>query len=535
MLAPQNQTPTVFDSLQGNQTDWYNAVDEAIRLSEIVPGEYEYSTATSYGQVDDINEGDSTFFDIKCDRFKIISLENSYLTMKQTIPVTIPNQAGRIIKEDYGGYKFSPECIDQYRVQSNTDLIYTSNNSRYEWFLMYNSISDAAKQNSDCFATIEKIRDKNPLVPGKYYNFSAITKDTECKVVLDEIRVPLSFFLLLSNMKWHPSWAGTITIEIMPSYKNFVFAPVVHESVIHTGKAWLDLLAKDHAVDLGFNNINSDMLNFVTNTGTEAAPVYTVKSHKFTATSCVTSNVKVRLAQYMLRMDIFNGLAAKYVQIPLIFPAQTIEPKNFTEQIFKDENEYRVATTVALKHCDSMFIVFPKDRNSRTCFKNPSLQYSINLNGKFYPREPYNSIDDHRNFNLLFDALNINNNMLHSIPNDLRTSLQPYYTLNTFDASGHMIKSNPFYGGDESNFMIGVPFADSEDFMGGITTNNTVQIEMTGVRTGQSDAMKKAGFEAPVGIYVQDVYLKIRSMKPDGRSQIELTSATIEQIFAGAQ
>lgn len=310
MLASQNQTPTVFDSLQGNQTDWYNAVDEAIRLSEIVPGEYEYSTATSYGQVDDINEGDSTFFDIKCDRFKIISLENSYLTMKQTIPVTIPNQAGRIIKEDYGGYKFSPECIDQYRVQSNTDLIYTSNNSRYEWFLMYNSISDAAKQNSDCFATIEKIREKNPLVPGKYYDFSAITKDTECKVVLDEIRVPLSFFLLLSNMKWHPSWAGTITIEIMPSYKNFVFAPVVHESVIHTEKAWLDLLAKDHAVDLGFNNINSDMLNFVTNTGTADKPVYTVKSHKFTATSCVTSNVKVRLAQYMLRMDIFNALAA---------------------------------------------------------------------------------------------------------------------------------------------------------------------------------------------------------------------------------
>lgn len=158
MLAPQNQTPTLFDSMQGNQTDWYNAVDEALRLSEIIPGEYEYSTATSYGQVDDINEGDSTYFDIKCDRFKIISLENSYLTMKQEIPITIPKQTDNIIEIYFGGYKFSPDIIDQYRIQSNTDLLFTSNNSRYEWFLMYNSISDAAKQNSDCFATIDKIR-----------------------------------------------------------------------------------------------------------------------------------------------------------------------------------------------------------------------------------------------------------------------------------------------------------------------------------------------------------------------------------------
>lgn len=535
MLAPQNQTPTLFDSMQGNQTDWYNAVDEALRLSEIIPGEYEYSTATSYGQVDDINEGDSTYFDIKCDRFKIISLENSYLTMKQEIPITIPKQTDNIIKEYYGGFKFSPEIIDQYRIQSNTDLLFTSNNSRYEWFLMYNSISDAAKQNSDCFATIDKIRNKNPLVPGKYYNFSAITTDTVCKVKLDEIRIPLSFFLLLSNMKWHPSWAGTITIEILPSYKNFVFAPVVHESTIHTDSLWLDLLKKDHKVDLGFNNINSEMLNLVKkiNTATSGTAVYEyqVETHKFTATSSITSNVKVRMAQYMLRMDVFNDLASKYVQVPLLFPAQIIEPKNFTEPIVANENEYRVATTVAVKHCDSMFIVFPKDRNSRTCFKNPSLQYSINLDGKYYPREPYNSIDDHRNFNLLFDALNINNNLLHSVPNDLRTSLQPYYTVNTFNASGNMTASYPFYGGDESNFMIGIPFADSEDFMGGISTNNTVQIEMSGVRTGQSDSMKKAGFEAPVGIYVQDVFLKIRAMKPEGRPQIEITSATVEQIL----
>lgn len=55
--------------MHGNQADLFNSVDEALRLSETIPGEYEYSNETSYGQVEEINEGDSAYFDIKCDRF----------------------------------------------------------------------------------------------------------------------------------------------------------------------------------------------------------------------------------------------------------------------------------------------------------------------------------------------------------------------------------------------------------------------------------------------------------------------------------
>lgn len=532
MIAPQNQTPTVIDSMQGSQTDWYNSVDDAIRVSEIIPGQYEYTTATSYGQVDNIHEGDSTYFDIKCDRFKIISLENSFITLSQEITTTIPAQTGNIIKEYYGGYKMSIEAFDQYRINSNTDLLYTSNNSRYEYFLMYNSICDEPKYNSDCFATIKKIREKNPLVPGKYYDFSAITASQECKVILEELRIPLSYFLLLMNMKWHPSWAGVITIEVLPSYKNFVWAPVINESVLHTDANWIAFLnANDHKVDLGFNNMNSNMLNLVKQDATSKA--LSATNQKFTATTSITSKCKIRLAQYMLKMDVFNGLSAKYIQVPLLFPIQIIEPKNFTEAI-KADTQPRTATTVALKHCDSMFCVFPRDKNDRTCFKNPGIKYNFNIDGKFYPREPYQTLDDHKNINMLFDALNINNNMLHSIPDDLRTSLQPYYQKTTFDAKGTATDSIAFNGGDESNFMIGIPFADSDDFMGGISTENTVQIELVGERIGKSTAMKAVSFDAPVGIYVQDAYLKIRSMKPQGRSQIEITTATIEQIYAGA-
>ena len=89
-------------------------------------------------------------------------------------------------------------------------------------------------------------------------------------------------------------------------------------------------------------------------------------------------------------------------------------------------------------------------------------------------------------------------------------------------------------GGDNSNFFIGIPFADSEDFMGGLSTTGTVQIELSGDRQVDT-AIRGAKYIAPVGIYYEDVLLKIRSQKPMGRSQIEITTASIEQILSGVK
>ena len=40
MFAPQNQTPSTIDAISGSLTEWYNQVDDAIKVSEIIPGNY---------------------------------------------------------------------------------------------------------------------------------------------------------------------------------------------------------------------------------------------------------------------------------------------------------------------------------------------------------------------------------------------------------------------------------------------------------------------------------------------------------------
>ena len=546
MFAPQNQEPDIIDAWSGTLQDWYDSIDNALTVSEIIPGNYEYSTATSYGNVGDINEGDSTFVDVFCDRFKIISLDNSYISLEQEVIIKVPSQKDLVFTEYYIGYKCSADIIDHYRFYSNTDKIQDVHNARYEWFMLYNSLSDEVKNGSDCFATIDKIRNHNPMVPGVYVDLSKITAEKEITVKIP-LRIPVAFFLMLFNLRYYPNWAGKLSIEIFPTYQNLVVAPVVSHEAFVEHKERIETTS----YDLGFrnigeypsNNIKKTVEKITTGDGAdkkeEEKVVYKAVTQQFVGMIQVTKNIKIKLAQYMLRMEVFNALSLKYLNVGMLFPIHQVQIRDFTQYLpdAKDSDvpvRYNTAATIGLTHCDTMFIVFRRSQHSRTCFTNPQITYRVNIGGKFYPNETYQTFDDQRHVNLLLDSLNVNNSLLTSISKDILTSAQPFYHRIVYDAEGKGTDKKCWNGGDNSNFFIGIPFADSEDFMGGLSTTGTVQIELSGDRQVHTEA-KSVKFIAPVGIYYEDVLLKIRSQKPMGRSQIEVTTASIEQILSGVK
>lgn len=541
MFAPQNQQPDIVDAWSGTLQDWYESIDNALTVSEIIPGNYEYSTATSYGNVGDINEGDSTFVDIFCDRFKIISLDNSFISLEQEVTLKVPSQTGNKYTDYYIGYKCSADIIDAYRIYSNTDKIQDVHNARYEWFMFYNSLSDDAKEGSDCFATITKIRRRNPLVPGVYVNLAEIAEEKTITIKIP-LRIPVAFFLMLFNLRFYPNWAGKLSIEIFPTYQNLVIAPLddviasIEEGAENVNGTRNNII-KDYKCDIGFRNIGET----VTNNQKYEDKTYKTVTQRFIGVSQVTRNVNIKLAQYMLQADVFNALTLKYTQVGMLFPIHTVQVRDFTQELPTiDANStapvsYNTAATIGLTHCDTMFIVFRQSQYSRTCFINPQITYSVNIDGKYYPNEPYKTIDDSRHMNMLLDSLNVNNSLLTSLAKDIVTSAQPFYHKLVFDSNGKSTDTLTWCGGDNSNFFIGVPFADSEDFMGGISTTGTVQIVLRGDRLATSDTVKTTKFIAPVGIYYQDAFLKVRAMKPPGRTQIEITTATLEQLVASRQ
>ena len=226
MLSAQNQEPTVVDALSGSVSQWYADIDAAMKKSDVVPGTYEYTITPSYGNVGQIQENSSTYVDVTSTRFSLVSLDNSFITLEQTVPITVSKKQSdnHLSAIYYVGYQYAPEAILQYRIYSNSDLIQTVNWANYEWFLMRNSVQPEAKEQSDQFATLDKIRRLDPNVPGVYVDMSKINGDNTVVNVKLKLRIPLNSFLMLKNLKYLPEWAGKLSIEIIPSYKNIVVA-----------------------------------------------------------------------------------------------------------------------------------------------------------------------------------------------------------------------------------------------------------------------------------------------------------------------
>ena len=135
MLAPQNATSEITDTLNGSLTQWYQNVDSALKASECVPGYYEHQPAPSYGTQCPIQDGGTTKIDIHTSRFNVISLENSYIDVEFDVPVTIPaitTSGANIAWTDgtttlnntyYVGFKSVFDMFDQYRIYSNGDPV----------------------------------------------------------------------------------------------------------------------------------------------------------------------------------------------------------------------------------------------------------------------------------------------------------------------------------------------------------------------------------------------------------------------------
>ena len=154
MFAVQNQEPTIIDALSSNITDWYNAIDEGLRKSDIVPGTYEYTTHPSYGNVGQLQEGADTNLDLQLNRWCIASLENSFITLEQKIPITV-NTPTTALKDNkmpsiyYIGYQYAAEAIYAYDIYSNSDRIQNITHANYEWFLLRNSVQPESKMKSE--------------------------------------------------------------------------------------------------------------------------------------------------------------------------------------------------------------------------------------------------------------------------------------------------------------------------------------------------------------------------------------------------
>jgi hypothetical protein len=317
---------------------------------------------------------------------------------------------------------------------------------------------------------------------------------------------------------------------------NLVYCPVVPISYTDPQGMLADCVSTANDANatmfatVGFCQFGIAYKNLVKH-ASSTATTYTIHSTAWEATEQTTKNINIRLASYMLKPAFASALAGKYKDVPLLFPYQRIRFRDLSQPIGNHTSnpEVDLSIDIDLKNVDTGYFVFKQHTTkSTTCWYNPGIEYDMLINGKQYPGEKYNTVYDVKNRNQLLDAMNVNGSHSRSIPRDMKTSLQPYVSVQKMDASGTV--EHRWTTGDMSSFMIAIPFADATAFQGGLTTGPT-QLQFLAKRCPHAPGIyKKLTFAQPVFIYSCEDFLLIRSVKPEGQPQIVTTNARFEEL-----
>lgn len=550
MLGLQRAEPTILDVMSNSFQSFYEEMDGILKASEVVPNTYQYVDRTSYGNTGKIQDMSVTQLDIIADAYQVVSIDNSYIHAELTTTLHLSDDmSADTYTKYYVGFKSAPAIMGEYNIYSNEEQIHRGINAHWEWMLAYDATPEEVKDRQPQFATLKKIREMNPDVPGIYIDLEGVTgRDI---VVTIPVNIPLNSFLMFNSLKYIPNWFGKIRLDPYFARRNLVFAPVIPASDLESKpglSAEIDRInnltfaadsKNSQFADIGFHQINI---------ASRCRPIddgsgnFTFKEITITADNASTDKITSHLAVYTIKPNVYTAVEAEYASgRKLIFPYQTLEVKDFTEPLSNgdDTPKSRVDTamTVSLNYCHTMFVYFGENHTYSTQrFLNPMLtNYQFKIDGIPYPMVAYDSIDDPRTKNMIYDALNINGSDFTGLPTDARTSGQPYTKFNTYSADGKTLTvAHHFTTGDWSNYCLGVPFADNEAFQGGISTGITVQIQLIGDRNGGSipDKAKNKVFQQPTAVFVQDGLLKISAGKIDSRPQIDPSREAAEVAYA---
>ena len=111
---------------------------------------------------------------------------------------------------------------------------------------------------------------------------------------------------------------------------------------------------------VGFRQINTPILaGFEQITASNA--FVSLDTKPFTCNTSTTKKCHIRLAETLVRMDVYNQVLSRFINQPMLFPIQSIISKDFSgEMPNSDKAPINMTMTNALNHCNSMFIVFKK-------------------------------------------------------------------------------------------------------------------------------------------------------------------------------
>ena len=508
-INPSTIGNDAYDMLDGSLSSFYQDVDEAIVASEVVKGQYRLTVSPAYNSPNPVSINNFTTLALSQSGPMVVDLENSYITttatMKFRFNADIKKATADATKTKacfFIGWKSSVEAIERYDILVNSTPIYNQAFCGEESFLQYQTLNENVKHTSPyIYTSYDDVINMSPNICGTYVIIDA-SNDISTNTIFEAripIKIPITNFMILKNLKYLLSWMGKWELRVYFNYTNMVICPInstVLKESLAGDTCYPEMASIGNAQQ--FTQIGQNFW-FPNTTADKASAAQSIS-----VVEMVYNDVEMVSAQFQLRMDICEMLKQKYLGgKPLTFPVSTFQIARFTCPAGAGQDignghiaELNSVLCQAINNCDTLFILpFTTPFEKTICYNPHVMNFQLHA-GEYgtYPTQPFDtwqtvyepSTRHIRYLNIIADSLNVNSSTLTSFNTDVLGA--HYYQLpvsgNAYNDREVIDKNYKGPNGktfDKSNFFFAIPFSTDDDFQGGLSSPaSNINFKITG-------------------------------------------------------
>ena len=513
-------------SAQANLTQvasYFNIVDNAVKTGD-TNKKYTFSTNACNAPSAPIRKGGWTSVIISPTCDNMVDLYNSYITAQMKVQIkglgcsTIPERckAPRI----WIGFKDSLQAISQYQILANGQSIYTQSNAIEEAYITDLATPESVKK-VDVFSKARHKDIWNPRYAAKCGAFIDLVsggENTTYSTTID-LKIDLRRFLPLSSIRMLPAFVGNIELRLKFSTDGMVIAP---SNILYSVPDY-DLRAKINIIDGNAGDLEckfvpiNETFNYINNLNSENNKInYSTTEGQTQIMDMEITSCRSHLACFGLDDNLYQGLVQRYTNESLSFPIQTLTFNGMNGHIDSNNGMVDFTLTSTPRFVDTIFVLFQKNQNYRTCYENPLFDtFQLKMGGYgVIPDLPFSSFGPEF-FEMVSNAFNTNNDSA-GFNKDVMESL----VNNVIVEYNNSIESK-----DVTNYVMAFPTSTDFTYQQGQTSSTPITYHLQGVLTRDNNGnvyspLKESNPIALMG-FLKDSVLAIQ-LRPQGPPIISL-------------
>ena len=541
MLNPEINEFTVSEELT-QIASYFAIVDNAIKASD-TNKRYKISTNNCEGAPAPFKLGSWCSVPISPQGDNMIDLYNSFITVEidlgafktpantfPSLPATTSSGSTSLstigFKEPsiWVGFKDAMDIVCQYQLVANGQAFYTQSFAVEESYITSLATTEQVKQVDPYSKTRHEDvwNGSDNTRTGCLMNYTAISGTPNNADNKIKLKIDLRRFLPLATIKYLPEFVGNLELRLKFGLEGLVCAPIGYDGIIgYSANA-----TKATIVDSSGGGITN---KFVPYAELEAGHVKSYTSFAWdSSTLKLTTGLvsgaglagtptivecRSHLACFGLDINIYNQLAARYEQMALSFPIQTLTVHQMNGKIDQTKATAtggHATTTLTLvpRFVDSIFLLFPQTSNYHTCYDNIlAKDYSLKMGGYgSFPEVLYSTYSPEF-IEVSSNVFNVNND-LTGFNKDVIKSLVNSGANNT-----------GYKSFDTSNFILAIPTSTDNTFQQGQTSNTTINYQLVINFDSESPLIQSGASCVPFMCLLKDSVLAIQR-RPGGAPPI---------------